>query len=203
LIALLIRRPNGKWDKLYEVSDFGTRPIAILDESQDKLQVIYSSVEDGGDILYKETSTSDISFSPQLTLLSGKFDDATSSKDNYSSDVVILASSKTHAVGVLASNGTEPQVCSSNEISFTLLTAYPNPFVEKTTVYFTLPNGGDYELTLFDSKGAKIADLKKGTTSAGEPNTVDLHGFSMAKGLYLVRLQSGDKIKSIKLVLER
>ena len=34
-IALLIRRPNGIWDDLYEVDEIGTRPFIVLNETID------------------------------------------------------------------------------------------------------------------------------------------------------------------------
>jgi hypothetical protein len=103
-LALLIRRPAGNWDNLYEVSQTGTRPIALLNESIGKIRVVYS-LEGGGDILYKESFTSSISFGSQLTLITGGlYSNATSTKDNFTSEIVILASDNTKAVGVLASD---------------------------------------------------------------------------------------------------
>jgi hypothetical protein len=102
-VSLLVRRPTGVWDSLYEVSQTGTRGIAILNESLGKLKVIYTSSETGGDILCKETSISDISFSSPITLLQGTYNNATSTKENYNSDIVILAGDTVHlrAAGVL------------------------------------------------------------------------------------------------------
>lgn len=105
VVALLVRRPTGKWDNLYEVARIGTRPIVILNEEQGRLKVIYTSNNSGGNILYKETATSSISFGSQLTLLNGTYNNPTSSKDNYNPDVVVLVSNNTHVVGVLASDG--------------------------------------------------------------------------------------------------
>ncbi|WP_461490421.1 T9SS type A sorting domain-containing protein, partial [Pontibacter sp. HJ8] len=104
LVALLIRRPAGNWDQLYEVSQTGTRPIVIFNEALGKLKVVYSSAEGGGNILYRESSNTDISFGAQRTLLAGTYNNATSTKANYTSDIVILASNSTHVVGVLAND---------------------------------------------------------------------------------------------------
>ncbi len=101
-IALLVRQSAGTWDNLYTVSETGTRPIILLNESVGKIKIFYSSTEGGGNILYKESSTSSISLSAPLTLISGTYNDVTSTKQNYSAEVVILASNATQAVGVLA-----------------------------------------------------------------------------------------------------
>lgn len=100
-IALLVRRPNGVWDSLYKVSETGTRGIVILNEDLAKLKVIYTSQEDGGDILYRETSIPTIHFGPVVTMIPGSYNDATSMKTNYSPDDVILASTPSRAVGAL------------------------------------------------------------------------------------------------------
>jgi hypothetical protein len=104
LIALLVRRPSGTWDNLYSVANRGTRPIVQLDEASRKLIIVYTSSESGGNILYKETLIDLIDFSAAFTFLSGNFNNATSAKAAFREEVVILASSSTHAVGVLASN---------------------------------------------------------------------------------------------------
>jgi hypothetical protein len=110
-VALLVRRPGGTWDDLYGVSESGTRPIVLLNESAGKIKVFYSSTEGGGNILYKESPTGTISLSSQITLITGTYNDVTSTKQNYTSDVVILASNATQAVGVSALDGSNPLVC--------------------------------------------------------------------------------------------
>jgi hypothetical protein len=101
-IALLVRRPSGTWDNLYEVSRKGTRPIVVFNEAMNKIRVAYTDGTSGGDILYKESSGSTISFGPEFKLITGNYNNPTSTKANFSSEVVILASSNTQAVGVLA-----------------------------------------------------------------------------------------------------
>ncbi|RKS45187.1 concanavalin A-like lectin/glucanase superfamily protein, partial [Gillisia mitskevichiae] len=102
-IGLLVRRPNGTWDNLHPVSNKGTRPLIILNESRNKVRVIYTTQDGGGNIVYKESESNNIQFGSQLNLISGTYNNATSNKGNFTSEVVILASSETSAVGVLAS----------------------------------------------------------------------------------------------------
>lgn len=103
-IVLLVRRPDGTWDHAYEVSQKGTAPIVILNEALGKIRVIYSSQTYGGDILYKESSTANIAFGTEFTLIREVNNYATSSHQNFTSEVVILASNSRHTVGVLASD---------------------------------------------------------------------------------------------------
>ena len=103
-LILLKRTPSGSWDNIYEVAQTGTRGIVLLNEETQKLKYIYTSLEDGGDILCKESSTTNISFSatPEVLITGGLWNNSTSSKDNFTNETVILASTLTSVVGVLA-----------------------------------------------------------------------------------------------------
>ena len=107
-IALLVRRPSGTWDNLYEVDQAGTRGICLLNEGTGTVSVIYTSVEGSGDIVYKESPISTIAFPPaRSTLMSGAFNEVTSTRQNVAGSVVILASTTSgplQAVGVLRSS---------------------------------------------------------------------------------------------------
>jgi hypothetical protein len=99
-VALLVRRPSGVWDNLYEVDQSGTRGIVLLNEQTGTVSVVYTASEGFNPIVYRETSTSTIAFGPRNTLLSTSLNDCSSTKQNIGSSVVILASSATSAIGV-------------------------------------------------------------------------------------------------------
>lgn len=207
LIALLVRRPSGKWDDLYEVSQKGTVPILILNEALDKIKVIYTSDTYGGDILYKESSLSKIAFCDEYTLIKGLYNYATSTKQMYSKDVVILASNENSVVGVLATDdltNTDPLLTNcnpdANERDFY---AYPNPFATQTLVNFKLKETQDYTLTLYDSNGAQISQVSNQTATKGELNKLIVDATSLARGLYFLKLETSDKVRTLKLVHER
>ena len=109
-VALLVRRPSpisgssNHWEALHSVrvqqghSRDPTRPIALLDEVNDKIYVIYTQDVGGNDIMYKYSSTSSISFatgdgSKLIPNTEHDWDDATSTKQNFNNEVVVLASS--------------------------------------------------------------------------------------------------------------
>jgi hypothetical protein len=102
-IALLVRRPNGAWDNLYNVDTSGTRPIVLLNEAAGRLIVAYAASEGKANIVYRETSTAAIVFGPRQTLISGSVQDVSSSKQNFTSDVALLASTGSTAKSVLFS----------------------------------------------------------------------------------------------------
>ena len=88
LMALLVRRPGGTWDNLYAVdTSGGTRPIVALNEAAGTVRVIYT----GSGIVYKESPVSSISFGSAQTLISGSVNNATSTKQNWTNSLVVLA----------------------------------------------------------------------------------------------------------------
>ncbi|MGB8703292.1 MAG: LamG domain-containing protein [Thermosynechococcaceae cyanobacterium] len=103
-IGLLIRRPSGTWDNLYEVDQVGTRPIVLLNEGEQNLLVAYTTNVHLNPIVYKKSRLSPISFSSRSTLLANPLNDVTSLKANYTDEVVLLASDTTTAQGALISS---------------------------------------------------------------------------------------------------
>ena len=69
--------------------------------------------------------------------------------------------------------------------------AFPNPFSERTTVRFAIPEQGPVSLVVFDALGREVRRLVDGTLDAGHhevawDGTGD--GGRLASGLYIVRL---------------
>jgi uncharacterized repeat protein (TIGR01451 family) len=95
-IGLYVRRPHssgpgGTWDNLYFVdSDLGTRPIVILNEDTHTVRVFYTPTS-GGDLYFRESDASAISFGPRHTLMNGGLNNVTSTKDGWAGRVVVLA----------------------------------------------------------------------------------------------------------------
>jgi len=117
-LILLIRRPNGSWDNLYPVTTdqinvAGTQAIALLNETQSKLKIVFTSATNGGEILYRETSTASISFGPTRTLIGGpgaNYNFSSSTHQTYSNEIVVVATDQSVSprtcVGVKAIDGT-------------------------------------------------------------------------------------------------
>ncbi|MCH8034827.1 MAG: hypothetical protein IH950_13855 [Bacteroidetes bacterium] len=91
-LALLVRNPTtGSWSFHTVQNQGGTRPIALLNESENKIFVIYHPVGEG-DILYKYSSLSPISFPSTASILDDRddFQDITSTKQSFTDEVLIL-----------------------------------------------------------------------------------------------------------------
>ena len=72
---------------------------------------------------------------------------------------------------------------------------FPNPFVNEINLFLTLNNLSNVEISIFDIKGVKIADLFKGILNSGI-NSIEskLEGFS--SGLYILEIITSDGIKN-------
>jgi hypothetical protein len=224
-MALLVRRPNNTWDNLYPVtsSKEGNRPVVVLNEAAGKVKVMYSTHNinfDGtrsGDILYRESSTSAISFGPPVTLMSGagnyNLEYTTSAHQTYNPAIVVWATNESvsplKAVGVLATDAVSPGALTRSSTAPTLiedagnngsLIVYPNPFATRTTLAFILPGSGKYSVILYDSKGRRIRVLKQGWAESGVRNAVSVDGSHLPGGLYYIKVQADGKIQTLKLL---
>ncbi len=88
---------------------------------------------------------------------------------------------------------------------FAITGNYPNPFNPSTSIEFILPERGEAALTLFDSTGRKVRTLHSGALSPGA-HTVrwdgrDDRGIPVSSGAYIVRLDSGGRSVSHRMLL--
>ena len=223
-MALLVRRPNNTWDNLYPVtsSKEGNRPIVVLNEAAGKVKVMYSTHIinlDGtrsGDILYRESSITAISFGPPVTLMSGagnyNLEYTTSARQTYNPAIVVWATNESvsplKAVGVLATDAAAAGTLARLSTTPTLMEAdnnkgkwlvYPNPFANSTNINFTLPSSGKYSVILYDNTGRRIRVLRHGWAEAGLRNIVPIDGSHLAAGVYYIKVQAGEQIQTLKL----
>ena len=88
---------------------------------------------------------------------------------------------------------------------FSLNQNYPNPFNPSTIIPFTMEKDGIVDLSLYSVMGQKIRTLVSGSFAAGEHSVLwngrDNLGRSAAAGIYLYRLQSGNRIETKKMML--
>ena len=89
--------------------------------------------------------------------------------------------------------------------AFALAQNWPNPFNSETTIGFALPHGGPVELAVFNLAGQKVATLAAGQRAAGRYTLQwdgrDSGGRELASGVYLYRLQAGERVETRKLLL--
>jgi hypothetical protein len=80
------------------------------------------------------------------------------------------------------------------------LTSFPNPFNMTTTISFVLPAQQNAQLRVFDVLGREVSRESLGWLCAGSHQSV-FDGAELASGLYFVRLESGQQMKTVKMML--
>jgi hypothetical protein len=92
LVSCLIRRPNGKWDELYNVDDEGSRGVMVLDEGKQTILSIYTSYSDNA-IVLKHSKPDRVSFSDRITLIERpRINNISVSRENVSGSFPLVAS---------------------------------------------------------------------------------------------------------------
>jgi hypothetical protein len=84
--------------------------------------------------------------------------------------------------------------------TLTLSPAFPNPFNPVTTVTYGLPNDGMVNVAIYDVNGRMIETLASGFVNAGN-YSVDWNAESQPSGMYFLKIQFGNEIKSEKIML--
>ncbi|NKB65855.1 MAG: T9SS type A sorting domain-containing protein [Candidatus Latescibacteria bacterium] len=111
------------------------------------------------------------------------------------------------AASSAASNTAVEERADGGPGTFALAQNYPNPFNSGTTIRFSLPTAAPVELELFNLAGQKVATLAQGLRPAGSYTLGwdgrDEEGRELASGLYLYRLQAGQRVETRKLLLLR
>jgi hypothetical protein len=117
-LILMIRSAAGVWENTYypvTVGD-GTQAIVNLNEVQSKIRIIYSSETNGGTILYKESSTSAISFGSALVLFTDSapnYNFSSSTHHPYNPNVAVIATKQStprQIVSALINDGSSPDL---------------------------------------------------------------------------------------------
>jgi hypothetical protein len=100
-----------------------------------------------------------------------------------------------------AATGTNATAGSSFRIPHSALRAAPNPFSNATTISYSLPQGGNISLKLYDVTGKLVSTLASGYHDAGALSFVVCRS-SFASGLYLLKLETDNSTTTAKLIIE-
>ena len=92
VLGLLVRRPDGSWDDLYEIDVVGTRPVVVVSDALGELVVVYTDFAGGGNIRFRTSDARDIDFGPIEILMPGiDVNDATSTNQSFLDELIVLA----------------------------------------------------------------------------------------------------------------
>jgi len=84
--------------------------------------------------------------------------------------------------------------------NFALTQNYPNPFNPTTNINFSVPAASHVTLTVFNMVGQKVATLVDGVRAAGT-YTISWDASNLSSGIYVYRLEAGDKVFANKMTL--
>lgn len=119
--------------------------------------------------------------------------------------------SKTGAAGTYRLRVADPEILTTDPagpvVASPLRVAATNPFASRTVLEVGLDEGSPVRVDLFDVGGRHLRTLADATFPAGVHRFAvdgrDGSGQALASGLYLVRLEAGDRRETVKLVKSR
>ncbi|MBI3462469.1 MAG: PKD domain-containing protein, partial [Planctomycetes bacterium] len=184
-IGLLVRRPSGTWDPLYSVDDQGTRPIVLFNEATGHLRVAYTGRNTSGDIVYRDSPVSAIAFGNRQKLITGgSFSFASSTKQNWTDSLLVIASGGGSAVGALLTKQNQAPA----------VDAGPDQLLPSSSATDLAGRVGDDGLP---SPPGKIVTTWSqvsgpGTASFGNASAMDTAVSFSVPGTYVLRLEAAD-----------
>ena len=84
--------------------------------------------------------------------------------------------------------------------SFALDVSYPNPFNPTTTFEFSVEETGRAQVKVYDLLGHEVASLYDGLLGSGIKKRLVFDASGLSSGVYIVRLESGGKIRARRMV---
>ena len=107
--------------------------------------------------------------------------------------------------GILAKGDVEPVQTTALPIAVSLSQNYPNPFNPTTDISFALPDARNVKLTVFNVLGQEVRDLVDEVREAGYHKVtwdgLNNSGRQVPSGAYFYRIEAGDFVQSMKMVL--
>ncbi|MGH1365949.1 MAG: T9SS type A sorting domain-containing protein [Calditrichia bacterium] len=104
--------------------------------------------------------------------------------------------------GIQYGNLTSVEPESQQSDNFILTQNYPNPFNPTTTIRYQISKTANITLTIYDIAGRKIAELVNEKQAPGwYEKTLD--AANLASGVYIYRLQTGERSQARKMLLVR
>ena len=76
-------------------------------------------------------------------------------------------------------------------------TNFPNPFLDNTTLSYTLKNKGMVEIALYDMNGKVVENVFKGQQVAGN-HEFSINGSNYSSGMYFLNIAGGEGVQTLK-----
>jgi hypothetical protein len=108
--------------------------------------------------------------------------------------------SMNHMVVITGSVGIQESVLGGMPTSYNLSQNYPNPFNPSTTINYSVVEGADVRLVIYDVSGKEVKMLINGYKQAGN-YSVTFNADDLASGIYYYRISTNGFNKTHKMVL--
>ena len=115
--------------------------------------------------------------------------------DSYTSELVTITGSTsagyvaTKQIGVSVTTTGIENVTSENNGQFKLGQNFPNPYLDETTIPFTLVYNSDVKIEFYDLTGRKITEIARSNMSAGAQNiSIDTKALGLVSGHYVYQI---------------
>ncbi len=102
--------------------------------------------------------------------------------------------------GALTTAIVETEYRSEIAASFELSQNFPNPFNPFTTIQFRLPKAAQVKLSIYNTRGQEVAVLINDFRQAGS-YSLKWNAENLSSGMYVYRLESGNRVVSRKMLL--
>jgi len=94
-----------------------------------------------------------------------------------------------------------PENNSTVSVSGIELNNYPNPFVNTTSLFFTLPENNHVTLDVYDVAGKRIATLFDGFALKNQQYKVDFDGSKLPAGIYMYKMATDKEVLTGKMTM--
>ena len=97
---------------------------------------------------------------------------------------------------------TQAEVFTPATVTESKLTGYPNPFRDNATIAFTFGQEEEYNLDIYDTKGALVKHYPAGKAKANTQVEVKVDDAKMPTGVYIIKLSTKTKVQNLRMVRE-
>ena len=102
----------------------------------------------------------------------------------------------------LMSKENEPNLSNNEKESYFEAKNYPNPFNPSTTISFTLKEGTNVKLTVYDRLGREVKTLVDENKSAGT-YTIEFNASGLPSGIYFYRIKTDSRTEVRKMIFAK
>jgi hypothetical protein len=102
----------------------------------------------------------------------------------------------------LAPRENESSLSGNEKESYFEAKNYPNPFNPSTTISYTLKEGGNIKLTVYDRLGREVKTLVDENKSAGT-HTIEFNASGLPSGIYFYRIKTNERTEVRKMIFAK